>query len=127
MQNSVSRRLMLFFVKAIFVVALMVMAGFSAVVSLQFPIFYYFFDALAALGLVSGVSLVLDFRKIQQINWSNNPEEQEIPLAVDDSIAVKVAKRYVSNATYAQIKAEFGFQSNEQVTRAIKQRLKETL
>ena len=118
---------MLFFAKAVFLVLLVVVAGFCALISLQMILFYYLFDVVAALSFFVGISLYLDFHKIQLLNWSNSNKESDLPIKETDEILVKIAKRYVNNATYNQIKKEFGFVSNEQVTRAIKQRLKDTM
>ena len=126
MQNSANHKLVLFFCKAVFLALLLLIALFCFTVSSQYSIVVNFVAPLLCLCGTLGLSLFLDFRKIQRFNWGDETKE-EIPINIADSDLVKIAKRYINGATYDNIKEEFHFSSNEQVKRAIQQRLKDTL
>lgn len=111
--------------KALFLMILLIMSLFCFILTPTYSTFYYLMAVLISICGMIGVSLVLDYRKISRFNW--NQEKETLLINQTDKDLVKIAKRYVNGATYDQIKAEFHFSSNEQVNRAIKQRLKETM
>lgn len=127
MQNSAIHKLVLFYAKGLMLAVVLVLIIACILVTNQYEIFSFFLVVLIGLSGMISVSLVLDFRRIERFNWNNQEKESELPINLNDDLTIKVCKRYVNHATYEQIKEEFGLSSNEQITRIIRKRLKESM
>lgn len=127
MQNSAAHKLILFFSKGLMLAISLILLVLCFLASTQYPIFSFFLIVFIGLSGILSFSLLIDYRKIQQFDWSNESKEAEIPIKETDDLTLKVCKRYVNKATYEQIKQEFSLSSNEQITRIIRKRLKDTM
>ena len=85
--------------------------------------FWSYVGALSAFAVLS-VYLYLEYLRLGTFTFNLVSEAEPLAMDLKDSeVALKVCLRYHNDATYEQIKKEFGFSENVQVNRKIKEGL----